>query len=68
MDVRHSLLKVFSLFLFILFQACSQAAFYRIHNSQIRQFSSLFLPRYNSKEQKQILQILNESTAEEMSR
>lgn len=49
-------------------KACFQAALYRVHNSQVRHFSSLYLSRYNSKEQKQILQILNESTAEEMSR
>lgn len=34
----------------------------------MRQLSSLYQSRYNSKEEKKILQILNESTAEEMSR
>ncbi|PNF27856.1 hypothetical protein B7P43_G09216 [Cryptotermes secundus] len=51
-----------------IFKACSQTIFYRVHIGQIRQFSDLHHSRYNSEEQKQILQVLNESSAEEMCR
>lgn len=47
---------------------CSQTIFYRIRTGHLRHFSDLCQSRYNSQEQKQILQILNESSAEEMCR
>jgi hypothetical protein len=55
-----------SLIVYICFlQACSQTIFYRV---QMRHFSDLHHSRYSNEEQKQILQILNESSAEEMCR
>ncbi|KDR14455.1 uncharacterized protein LOC110834504 isoform X2 [Zootermopsis nevadensis] len=49
-------------------KSCAQNVFYRKCIGQIRHFSGLYQPRYNNEEQNKILQVLNESSAEELSR